>query len=176
MTPQVPAAPLVIDGWSIFAHPLFLKQLEALIRQVEALQQKDPHGFVQKNATKRLAAIAKLVFENIPRDPTAAEFGQGDTLGPKYKHWFRAKFFMQYRLFLRFHVESKIVALGWVNDEDTKRAYGTKDDAYRVFSMLAAGHPPDDWNALIKECHACAHARQSEGGPSETSVALPPLW
>jgi toxin YhaV len=146
MTPQVPAAPFVINGWSIFGHPLFLEQLEALIRQVEALKQKDPHGFVQKNATKRLAAIAKLVFENIPRDPTAAEFRQGETLGPKYKHWFRAKFFMQYRLFFRFHVESKVIALGWVNDEDTKRAYGTKDDAYRVFSkMLAAGHPPDDW-------------------------------
>ncbi len=162
MTPRIPAAPFVINGWSIFAHPLFLEQLEALIRQVEALKQKDLHSFVQKNATKRLAAIAKLVFENIPRDPTAAEFRQGDTLGPKYKHWFRAKFFMQYRLFFRFHVESKVIALGWVNDEDTKRAYGTKDDAYRVFSkMLAAEHPPDDWNALIKECHA-ASARTTE--------------
>ena len=162
MTPQIPAAPFVINGWSIFAHPLFLEQLETLIRQVEALKQKDPHSFVRKNATKRLAAIAKLVFENIPRDPTAAEFRQGDTLGPKYKHWFRAKFFMQYRLFFRFHVESKVIALGCVNDEDTKRAYGAKDDAYRVFSqMLAAGHPPNDWNALIKECHA-ASARTTE--------------
>ena len=162
MTRQVPAAPFVINGWSIFAQPLFLEQLQALIRQVEALKQKDPHGFVQKNATKRLAAIAKLVFENIPRDPTAAEFRQGDTLGPKYKHWFRAKFFMQYRLFFRFHVGSKVIALGWVNDEDTKRAYGTKDDAYRVFSkMLATGHPPDDWNALIKESQA-ASARTTE--------------
>lgn len=51
---------------------------------------------------------------------------------------------------------------GWVNDEDTKRAYGTEDDAYRVFSkILAAGCPPADWNALIKECHA-ASARTSE--------------
>lgn len=162
MTPQVPAAPFVINGWSIFAHPLFLEQLAALIRQVEALKRKDSHGFVQKNATKRLAAIAKLVFENIPRDPAAAEFRQGDTLGPKYKHWFRAKFFMQHRLFFRFHVESKVIALGWVNDEDTKRAYGAKDDAYRVFSkMLATGHPPDDWHALIKEC-AAASARTTE--------------
>ena len=162
MTPQIPAAPFVINGWSIFAHPLFLEQIEALILQVEALKQKDPHDFPRKNATKRLAAIAKLVFENIPRDPTAAEFRHGDTLGPKYKHWFRAKFFMQYRLFFRFHVESKIIALGWVNDEDTRRTYGAKDDAYRVFSkMLAAGHPPSDWNALIKECRA-ASVRTSE--------------
>jgi toxin YhaV len=162
MTVQIPAAPVVINGWSIFAHPLFLEQLEALILQVEPLKRKDPHTFIQKNATKRLAAIAKLVFENIPRDPTAVEFRQGDTLGPKYKHWFRAKFFMQYRLFFRFHVESKVIALGWVNDEDTRRAYGAKNDTYRAFSkMLAAGHPPNDWNALIKECHA-ASARTTE--------------
>lgn len=88
------------------------------MRQVEALKQKDPHGFVQKNATKRLAAIAKLVFEKIPRDPTAAEFRQGDTLGPRYKHWFRAKVLHAVCLFFRFHVESKVIALGWVNDED----------------------------------------------------------
>lgn len=162
MTSQIPAAPFVINGWSIFAHPLFLVQLEALILQVEALKRKDPRNFPRKNATKRLAAIARLVFENIPRDPTAAEFRQGDTLGPKYKHWFRAKFFMQYRLFFRYHVESKVIALGWVNDEDTKRAYGLKNDAYRVFSkMLAAGQPPDDWNVLIKECRA-ASVRTSE--------------
>jgi toxin YhaV len=162
MTSQIPAGPFVINGWSIFAHPLFLEQLEALILQVEALKRKDPHNFSRKNATKRLGAIARLVFENIPRDPTAAEFRQGDTLGPKYKHWFRAKFFMQYRLFFRYHVESKVIALGWVNDEDTKRTCDAKGDAYRVFSkMLAAGHPPDDWNVLIKECRA-ASVRTSE--------------
>lgn len=157
MTAQSGAPPIVINGWSIFAHPLFLEQLGALITHVEALKKKDPSGFVQKNATKRLAAIAKLVFESIPRDPTATEFRQGDTLGPKYKHWFRAKFFMQYGLFFRFHGESKIIALGWVNDEDSKRAFGAKNDAYRVFSkMLTSDHPPDDWNALLKECRAAS--------------------
>ena len=28
--------PLVIHGWTVFAHPLFLAQIEALARQVEA--------------------------------------------------------------------------------------------------------------------------------------------
>lgn len=42
--------------------------------------------------------------------------------------------------------------LGWVNDTGTKRAYGSKTDAYRVFqSMLASGHPPDDWDELLQE-------------------------
>jgi toxin YhaV len=45
-----------------------------------------------------------------------------------------------------------VIVYGWVNDEDTKRAYDSKTDAYAVFSkMLEKGHPPNDWNALLAE-------------------------
>jgi toxin YhaV len=142
----------VVNGWTIFAHPLFLDQLELLIKQVEAFRQKDAINFVKKNATKRLAAIAKLVFEVIPQDPARAEYRQGSTLGEGHKHWFRAKFFQQYRLFFRYHAKSKVIVFAWVNDEDTKRAYESGDDAYRVFrKMLESGHPPDDWEQLLAQ-------------------------
>ncbi len=145
-------APLVIHGWTIFSHPLFLVQLETLIQQVEALKQKDPTGFTKKNASKRLATIAKLVFEVIPQDPARPEYRQGNTLGEDHKHWFRAKFFQQYRLFFRYHAQAKVIVFAWVNDEDTKQAYGSGDDVYRVFrKMLESGHPPDDWNQLLTE-------------------------
>jgi len=144
--------PLAINGWTVFAHPLFLEQLEATIQQVEVLKEKDPVGYVKKNANKRLAAVVKLAFDVIPQDPTKPEYRQGNTLGDDYKHWFRAKFFQQYRLFFRYHAPSKVIVLAWVNDEDTKRAYESGDDAYRVFrKMLACGHPPDDWNQLLDE-------------------------
>lgn len=147
-----PPVALVVNGWTVFAHPLFLAQLEAITRQVEGLKQKDPVGFTKKNATKRLAAIAKLAFEVIPQDPSRAEYRQGNTLGDDHKHWFRAKFFQQYRLFFRYHAPSKVIVLAWVNDEDTKRAYESGDDAYRVFrKMLESGHPPDGWNQLLAE-------------------------
>ena len=72
-------------------------------------------------------------------------------MGEEHKHWFRAKFFQQYRLFFRFHKESKIIVFAWVNDEDTKRAYDSKTDAYRVFRrMLNKKRPPSDWNILLK--------------------------
>ncbi|WP_408648761.1 type II toxin-antitoxin system YhaV family toxin [Tumidithrix elongata] len=143
--------PLVINGWSIFAHALFLNQLEALITQVENLRQKYPQDYRKKNATKRLAAIAKLTFEVIPQDPTRSEYRQGTTLGDDYKHWFRAKFFQQYRLFFRYHLESKIIVFVWVNDENSKRAYESNTDAYRVFKkMLDSGNPPDDWEKLME--------------------------
>jgi len=142
----------VIHGWTIFAHPLFLDQLEALTQQVDALRKKDPKGYAQKNATKRLAAISKLAFDVIPQAPTRPEYRQGNTLGEENKHWFRAKFFQQYRLFFRFHAPSKVMVLAWVNDEGTKQAYESSEDAYRVFAkMLANGRPPSDWEQLLAE-------------------------
>lgn len=148
---------LVVNGWSLFAHPLFLDQVEALISKVEALKAKDPKTYKQKNSTKRLAAITKLALEVIPEDPTRAEYRQGGTLGDDRKHWFRAKLYQQYRLFFRFHAAKKIIVYVWVNDEDSKRAYEARDDAYRVFrKMLDGGHPPEEWDTLLKEARAAS--------------------
>ena len=147
--------PLIIKGWSIFAHPQFLDSFELLIVQVERLRTKDPKGYTAKNSTKRLAAIVKLAFEIIPQDPTRPEYRQGATLGDEYKHWFRAKFFQQYRLFFRYHRESRIIIYAWVNDEDTKQAYESGADCYRTFRrMLKNGSPPDEWEELLKQAKA----------------------
>lgn len=154
-------SPLVVNGWTIFAHPLFIGQIETLSRQVEVLKQKDPVGYRKKNAAKRLSAIAKLAFEVIPNDPGGVEYRQGNTLGEAHKHWFRAKFFQQYRLFFRYHQQSRIIVYAWVNDEDTKRAYESSDDAYRVFrKMLENGHPPDGWNSLLSEARHASERLQ----------------
>lgn len=148
-------APIVIHGWTVFAHPLFLAQIEPLAQQVETFKQKDSVGYVKKNANKRLAAITKLAFDVIPQDPKRPEYRQGGTLGDDHKHWFRAKFFQQYRLYFRYHAPSKVIVFAWVNDEDTKRAYQSSDDAYRVFRrMLESGHPPNDWSQLLAEARA----------------------
>lgn len=142
----------VINGWNIYAHPLFLDQVEELIRRVTLLKAKHPTDYQSRNVTKRLAAIYQLVLTIIPQDPGRPEYRQGNTLGDDYKHWFRAKFFQQYRLFFRYHAQSKIIVFAWVNNEKTKRAYDSKSDAHRVFNrMLNKGHPPDDWDQLIQE-------------------------
>lgn len=143
---------LVINGWTIYLHPLIIDELDTLISKVETLKEKAPDKYTSKNVTKRLAAIAKLIFDVVPQDPTKPVYRQGDTLGNDHKHWFRAKFFQQYRLFFRFDTTSKIIVFAWVNDENNKRAYGSKSDAYRVFEkMLKSGNPPDDWDQLLKE-------------------------
>jgi toxin YhaV len=157
------AGKLEINGWTIFAHPCFLDQFESLVEEVEALKQKLPQEFHKKNSAKRLAAIAKLAFETIPQDPGKDEYRQGSTLGDNRKHWFRAKFFQQYRLFFRYHKPGKIIILGWVNDDKTKRAYGSASDAYKVFGkMLDKGKPPENWDALLAEAACIALNRLTD--------------
>lgn len=144
--------PLIINGWIILAHPLFLQQLEILTQEVEELKRRDPLNFHSKNSAKRLAAIAMLAFKKIPIDPTLIEYRQGVTLGSNTKHWFRAKFFQQYRLFFRYHFAKKIIIYAWVNDDTTKRAYDKKTDAYSTFKkMIKSGNPPNSWDDLFKE-------------------------
>ena len=124
---------VIVNGWILCAHDVFLEQFEDLIWSVEVLRNKDPQNYQTKNTTERLAAIYKLILEVIPSDPTSSDFRLGGTLGAEHKYWFRAKFFQQYRLFFRFHKESKIIVYGWVNDEATKRAHESKNDAYVTF-------------------------------------------
>lgn len=144
--------PIVVNGWTIYAHPMFLDQYESLINQVAKLKEKDTDNYFKKNSSKRLKAIQKLAFEIIPKDPALPEYRQGTTLGDNRKYWFRAKFFQQYRLFFRFHAELKTIVLAWVNDEKNKRAYGSKNDAYLTFSkMLKKGHPPSDLYQLLAQ-------------------------
>jgi toxin YhaV len=143
---------LEINGWTIYAHPLFLDQLEAMIETVEKARKKDPTRHKRKRATKLLAAVLKVAFEDIPSDPTRDVYRQGSTLGEDYKHWFRAKFLQQFRLFFRYQqsADAKIIVLAWVNDDSTLRAYESANDAYAVFwKMLDRGNPPDTWNELL---------------------------
>ncbi len=99
-----------------------------------------------------MAALDSLVFEVIPSDPASSKFLLGNTLGPKYRAWRRAKFGGQYRLFFRFDSKAKIIIFGWLNDEDSLRAYGSKSDAYAVFvKMLDSGSPPTTWTDLLGE-------------------------
>ena len=144
--------PLIVNGWKLYAHPLFIQQVAALTKQVQQLEAKDPQGYHKKSATKRLAAIVKLALQDIPQTPADPQYRQGNTLGSTHRHWHRAKFYQQYRLFFRYDQASQIIIYAWVNDTDTKRAYESDQDAYRVFSkMLKKGHPPNTWDELKAE-------------------------
>jgi toxin YhaV len=158
-----------IGDWQVYAHPLFLDQLDALTTAVDRARLKDPTGYMNGRDAKMLAAVVKLSFEDIPADPSHRRFEQGETLGAGRKHWRRAKFYQQYRLFFRFSTAAKAIVLAWVNDDQTKRAYGSRTDAYFTFAkMLKGGDPPDDWDALVKAAAApSASARLTAILPSK---------
>lgn len=151
MTRGNPAPTAVEAGWTLYAHPLFLDQLERLTAAVERKATKDPKGYRAAADTKLLAALHKLAFEVIAADPTRPEYRQGGTLGSDRKHWFRAKFGGgRFRLFFRYSSSARIIVYAWVNDSSTLRTYGAKSDAYAMFkSMLDKGNPPEDWVVLL---------------------------
>ena len=150
--------PVIRNGWTLFAHPLLLDQLDKLQRQ--STKEADPQG----DATKVLAWLTRAMFDEIPQDPTRAEYRQGHTLGKGNTHWFRDKYAGQFRLFFRFDSKSKVIIYAWANDERTLRARESKNDAYAVFrGMLGDDNPPNKWEDLLKACSAKDAAKRLKG-------------
>ena len=142
-------------GWTLIFHDGILTQMESLEKAVRRLRQKNPE-VLETNATYKLyAAISHLILEVIPKDPNDVRFRQGNTMGPQYRHWRRAKIGRRFRLFFRFDSRVKIIAFVWINDTHSLRSAGSKSDPYAVFTrMLNRGNPPDDWESLLGVCRS----------------------
>ncbi len=138
-------------GWRLFAHPLFLDQLDKLRVAAERARKSDPENWRGNANVRLLAALRDLILDRVPVSPLGAEFRQGNTLGSRHRHWFRAKFGgNRFRLFFRADSASRVIVYAWVNDRDTLRKSGSASDPYAVFArMLGSGNPPDDWSALL---------------------------
>ena len=131
----MPAAPdAERNGWKLYIHPAFQKRLEVLTAAVEVLQQKAPAAHSTHPKTKLLKRILDLILVEVPRDPNAAEFQLGNTLGAEHRHWRRAKFLGRFRLFFRFSSAHKAIVYAWVNDETPLRKAGSQSDHYTVFA------------------------------------------
>jgi toxin YhaV len=142
---------MMVNGWTLYTHPLFDDQLQRLADRVKAAAKADPLGYQAQPATKLLATIHRLTRELIPTDPAAPEFRQGNTLGKENRHWFRAKFHERYRLFFRFSTKDKVIIYVWVNDEASLRKAGARNDPYALFqAMLESGDPPENLAQLLK--------------------------
>jgi toxin YhaV len=140
------------SGWQLFAHPAFSAVFDTLVGEVARLRSANPAGYIQHPKTKLLKRIIDLIEVEIPRDPGAVEYALGSTLGPEHRHWRRAKFLGRFRLFFRYSSKERVIIYAWVNDENTLRQAGGRNDPYTVFkALLRSARPPDDWNALSQE-------------------------
>ena len=137
-------------GWNLLFHEGLIEQLQKLQTAAQKAQTQDPQGFESNANVKLFNALAQLMLETVPSDPSRDEYRQGNTMGPAYGHWRRAKVGRRFRLFFRFDTKTKVIIFAWVNDENTLRSSGSKTDPYAVFQkMLQRGNPPDDWAALV---------------------------
>lgn len=145
----MPDEPMVINGYTIYEHEYFTQQLEELAEKIESRQKS---GKAAQSAEAKLLKRILDEISDIAHAPDSAKYRLGKTMGDRHKHWRRAKFMGRYRLFFRYDSASKIIILAWVNDSETKRTYGSKNDAYTVFKkMLESGHPPSDWKSLLSD-------------------------
>ncbi|TQE92982.1 MAG: type II toxin-antitoxin system YhaV family toxin [Spiribacter salinus] len=138
-------------GWILLFHDGIVEQLQKLHEASDRARRKNPKGY-QGNANVRLfRALTELMLEVVPSDPGRAEYRQGNTLGPAFRHWRRAKIGRRFRLFFRYDSRSRTIVFAWVNDQQTLRAVGSKSDPYAVFQkMLKRGNPPGDWKTLVE--------------------------
>lgn len=138
------------NGWNLLFHDCLIEQLRKLEAAASRAKTKDPVGFESNANVKLFNALSMLILEVVPSDPNRDEYRQGNTMGPAFRHWRRAKVGRRFRLFFRFDSKAKIIIFAWVNDEHTLRSSGAKTDPYMVFKkMLTSGHPPDEWEALL---------------------------
>ena len=142
---------MIVNGWTLLFHEAIVGQVKKLADAYERARKTNPKSYRSNANVKLFVAVAKLVLEVIPNDPSRTEYRQGNTLGPEYRHWFRAKFFSRFRLFFRYDSRARIIVYAWVNDEQTLRQHGSKSDPYEIFRrMLESGHPPNEWAALMR--------------------------
>lgn len=114
----------VVQGWTLAFHPCLLDQVERLV--VAAEQEVKRAGRSAANRPgpnqKLLAHVLDLMFEAIPRDPNAAAYRLGHTLGREHAHWRRGKTGGgRYRLFFRFRSDARLIVFAWINDEHSAR-------------------------------------------------------
>lgn len=141
------------NGFELFQHPLFRSQLEKLLADTQKIKKQHPESYHEHKTVKLLAKIIDLINVDIPNDPGHDRWNQGNTLGKEHRHWKRAKF-GRYRLFFRYlaTASQKAIIYVWINDENTLRKAGDKNDPYAIFERgLKRGHPPDSFEELLKQ-------------------------
>jgi toxin YhaV len=142
------------NGWNLFQFKPFAQRLKTLTQDVASLAKSDPTGYKQHPKTKLLASVYRSISEAVPTNPADPVFRLGHTLGKSHGNWRRVKKGLpqRYRLFFMFASNPlQVIIYAWLNDEDTLRKEGSRNDVYEVFKrMLERGEVPSTIDELIQ--------------------------
>ena len=96
-------------GWNLLFHEGLIEQLQKLQTAAQKAKPQDPQGFESNANLKLFNALAQLMLETVSSDPSRDEYRQGNTMGPAFRHWRRAKLGRRFRLFFRFDSKTRII-------------------------------------------------------------------
>src|SRR5437899_2865717 len=100
---------MIVNRWTLLFHGAIVGQLQSLAAAAARARKADPANFRSNANVKLLGILNKLLVEVVPADPTRPEYRLGNTLGPAYRDWFRAKFLGRFRLFFRYDSHSRTI-------------------------------------------------------------------
>ena len=136
-------------GWTLLFHDCLIVQLRNLHHAVQRAHRRDPAEFASNANVKLFHALSRLMLEIVPQDPSRDEFRQGNTLGPRHRHWRRARIGRRFRLFFRYDARAKVIVYAWVNDQSTLRSSRSRTDPYKVFAKNAGTGKPSRRLGLV---------------------------
>lgn len=138
-----------INGWKIYFHKIFNKQLQELVVSSIKFKEKDtPKQYRERFKPKLLKALQKAIEESIPNDPFSKDFELRGNLSD-YQRVKLTGICDRYRLFFKVDADKKLIIILWLG---YPRNEGGKNDCYRVFGkMVDKGDFPLNIEQLIVE-------------------------
>lgn len=158
-------------GWTLLFNDSLIGQLRNLHTAVRRAQENDRKGFQSNANVKFFRALTHLMHDVVPSDPARDEYRQGNTLGPAYRHWRRARLGRRYRLFFRYDSKAKMIVYAWVNDERTLGSAGSKSDPYA--DQKEATQNRDSRARAMRQAHEAAAYNQWLAGEIQASIDDP---
>ena len=139
-------------GWNLLFHEGLIEQLQKLQAAAQRAQAQDPQGFESNANVKLFNALAQLMLETVPSDPNRDEYRQGNTMGPAFRHWRRAKVGRRFRLFFRFDSKAKIIIFMAMMEAQTyfaERQARADVAAFDAVMARTGGEPPREGDRIL---------------------------
>ena len=145
-------------------HDFYAERVCILKTHIKKLKKTlSPEDFQQHEDVKFAARLRKATQEIIPEDPNKPEYVLSGELRKfrRYKQGLK-----RYRLFFAFSKEPAIILYLYINDEQTLRKEGSKNDPYQIFSNYVKkgyfSHDPQDpkiqqWIKTFSNTNELAH-------------------